>query len=276
MATVRTDDDLIPLLSAASPEDLSVLVDYVTDSGNGRLSLENAVMSKLISAKARNGFTENDRLLLAHEIQLFGGNTLANIARGGQGVPYKEISEDVASRLKIMHRSEDPVAVLENALLETIAARAWEKMTDEEKAAFVKSVGIAKTVGIGPGALAAIIAAIRASGFAAYKFATVVANTVARQLIGRGLAFGATAPFMSGMSVLAGPIGWVVTAIWTAFDLTSPGYRVTVPCVIQIAYMRKKWQSVACSACGALNGSETKFCPECGNRMKSADISAAT
>jgi len=276
MATARTDDDLIPLLSAASPEDLSVLVDYVTDSGNGRLSLENAVMSKLIAAKARNVFAEDDRLLLAHEIQLFGGNTLANIARGGQGVLYKEISEDVASRLKVMHSSEDPVAVLENSLLETIAARAWEKMTDEEKAAFVKSVGIAKTVGIGPGALTAIIAAIRASGFAAYKFATVVANTVARQLIGRGLAFGATAPFMSGMSVLAGPIGWVVTAIWTAFDLTSPGYRVTVPCVIQIAYMRKKWQSVACPACGALNGPETKFCPECGTRMNSADGPSAT
>lgn len=271
MPTPRPDDDLIPLLSAACAEDISVLVDYVTDSGNGRLSLDNAVMSKLIAAKARNAFAEEERLLLAHEIQLFGGNTLANLARGGQGVPYKEIADDVATRLKVPHSSDDPVAILENSLLETIAARAWEKMTDEEKAAFVKSVGIAKTVGIGPAALAAIISAIRASGFGAYKFATVVANTVARQLIGRGLAFGATAPFMSGMSVLAGPVGWVITAIWTAFDLTSPGYRVTVPCAIQIAYMRKKWQSIACPSCGALNGPDAKFCPECGTRISPPD-----
>lgn len=270
MNTPRADEDLIPLLLAATPDDLSVLVDYVTDSGNGRISLDNSVMSQLVSAKARNAFTEEEILLLTHEIQLFGGNTLANIARGGQGVPYKEIADDVATRLKVLHSSDDPVAILENSLLETIAARAWEKMTDAEKEAFVKSVGLAKTVGIGPTALAAIIAAIRASGFGAYKFATVVANTVARQILGRNLVFGATAPFMAGMSALAGPIGWVITAVWTAFDLASPGYRVTVPCVIQVAYMRKKWQSIGCQACGALNGPDAKFCPECGTRMPTA------
>ena len=116
-------------------------------------------------------------------------------------------------------------------------------------------------------ALAAIIAAISASGFAAYKLAAVLANTVARQLLGRGLAFGATAPFLQGMSVLTGPIGWAITAVWSAYDLASPGYRVTVPCAIQIAYMRKKMQSVICSSCGVPNGPSAKFCPECGHRL---------
>lgn len=274
MANPRTDDDLIPLLLEANPEDLTVLVDYVTDSGKGRVSLENSVMSKLIAAQARNVFTEEERLLLAHEIQLFGGNTLANLARGGQGVTYLEIVSDVASRLKVMHKVGDPAAILENALLETLAARAWDKMTDEEKTEFVKSIGISKSVGIGPAALSAIIAAIRASGFAAYKFAASATYAVARTLLGRNLAFGAATPLLKGMSFLSGPIGWAITAMWATFDLTSPGYRVTVPCVVHLAYMRKKWLAITCTSCGALNGPESKFCSECGTRMNPDDTAS--
>ncbi len=42
------------------------------------------------------------------------------------------------------------------------------------------------------------------------------------------------------LSIFAGPIGWMLTAIWTAIDIVGPAYRVTIPCVIQIAYMRIK------------------------------------
>lgn len=262
----REDQDLIPLLLAASPEDLGILCGYITDNGAGRISLDNSIMSKLVAASARVVFTEQDRHLIAQEIQLFGGNSILNFALG-QGVVYREILEDVASRLKVTFAVGDPVGIIENSILMTLAARAWGKMNDEEKADFVKSAGIDVGLGIGPAALAAIIAAVRASGFAAYKLAAVLANAVARQLLGRGLAFGATAPFLQGMSVLAGPIGWAITAIWSAYDLASPGYRVTVPCVIQISYMRKKMQSVICSSCGVPNGPDGKFCTECGHRL---------
>lgn len=266
MPMAREDEDLIPLVLAASPEDLGILCGYITDNGKGRISLDNSIMSKLVAATARDAFTEQERLLIAHEIQLFGGNSILNRMRG-QGVVYREVLEDVASRLKVTFATGDPASVIENAILVTLAARAWGKMTDEEKVSFVKSSGIDMGLGVGPAALAAIIAAISASGFAAYKLAAVLANTVARQLLGRGLAFGATAPFLQGMSVLTGPIGWAITAVWSAYDLASPGYRVTVPCAIQIAYMRKKMQSVICSSCGVPNGPSAKFCPECGHRL---------
>ena len=99
--------------------------------------------------------------------------------------------------------------------------------------------------------MAALQVAIKASGFGSYKLAAVVANAVAKALLGRGLAFGATAGMMRTISVFAGPIGWAITAIWTAFDLGSPAYRVTVPCVIQIAYMRQKAAYRSCPTCKA-------------------------
>lgn len=40
-------------------------------------------------------------------------------------------------------------------------------------------------------------------------------------------------------TVFAGPIGWVLSGLWTAFDIAGPAYRVTVPCTITIAYLRK-------------------------------------
>ena len=41
--------------------------------------------------------------------------------------------------------------------------------------------------------------------------------------------------------VTTGPIGWALTGAWTAFDLAGPAKRVTVPAVIQIAVLRKKY-----------------------------------
>ena len=44
------------------------------------------------------------------------------------------------------------------------------------------------------------------------------------------------------IGVAAGPIGWALTGAWTAFDLAGAAKRVTVPAVIQIAVLRKKYR----------------------------------
>ena len=88
--------------------------------------------------------------------------------------------------------------------------------------------------------IAAIQIAIKKGGFAAYKLAVIVANAVCRTLLGRSLSFAANATLTRWLSVFAGPIGWAITTIWTAIDIAGPAYRVTIPAVIQIAYMRTK------------------------------------
>lgn len=266
MTTPREDADLIPLVLKASADDLSVLVGYITNNGDGRISLDNAVMSELVAARARAQFTESERLLIAYELQLFGGNTLVNLFRRGKGVTYREIVMDVAGHLKVAYRENDPVAVIENGILVTTAARAWETMSDAEKQEMAASMGL-QGAGVGPVTLAVIIAALRAGGFAAYSYAAIAANAVARQLLGRGLVFAANAGLMRGVGALLGPIGLVVTGFWTLADMASPAYRVTVPCVIQIAYMRQKQLSRFCSECHAQNSLEAKFCAQCGHKL---------
>ena len=62
-----------------------------------------------------------------------------------------------------------------------------------------------------------------------------------KALIGRGLSFAGNALLTRTMSILAGPIGWAITGVWTAVDIASPAYRVTVPAVIQVAFLRRKY-----------------------------------
>lgn len=65
-----------------------------------------------------------------------------------------------------------------------------------------------------------------------------MANGIARALIGRGLGFGVNAGIMRAMGVFAGPIGWILTGMWTLIDIAGPAYRVTIPAVIFVAFLR--------------------------------------
>jgi len=87
---------------------------------------------------------------------------------------------------------------------------------------------------------------------------------------------GASSTTMRSVGTLAGPLGWAVTAIWTVFDLASPAYRVTVPSVIQIAYMRHKATELnqICSQCHAPLAAGAKFCSDCGQPVTKLALSA--
>ncbi|QIE23003.1 Ubiquinol-cytochrome C chaperone [Caballeronia sp. SBC2] len=238
-ATAETSSNLNQLLQNADTDDLDVLVDYLTDKGEGRVSLDGAVCERLVACKRDSKYSFDDRDLIASEIRLFGGNTLVNMLRR-VGVSYDEVVRDVASNLKVRFTKATPLVSVESDILIKILQRAVEKMSDAERDELLKAIDMKNLVGAGPAAVTAAIAAMRVGGFATYKLAAVVANAVAKFLIGRGLTFAGNATLMRALGVAMGPVGWAVTALWTVADLGSPAYRVTLPCVVQIAYMRQK------------------------------------
>ena len=65
-------------------------------------------------------------------------------------------------------------------------------------------------------------------------------NAVLKALIGRGLSLAGNAALTRTMAILTGPIGWVITGLWTAIDIAGAEYRVTIPAVIQVAALRQK------------------------------------
>lgn len=66
----------------------------------------------------------------------------------------------------------------------------------------------------------------------------IIVNAVLKVLIGRGLPLVGNVILVRIANILTGPIGWVITGLWTAIDIAGPAYRVTIPAVIQIAYLR--------------------------------------
>lgn len=266
MINYREDPELFSVLENASQDDLGILVDIITDSGKGRVSLDDDVMKQLVSAKDAGNVEHKHLFMIAGEIQLFGGNSIIKMFRG-KGVEYREIVCDVADHLKANYSEKQDTALIESAILMKTVEKSLEQMSEEDKKKFFDAFGEPYVTGAGPAAVFALQRAIIAGGFKTYMLAATVANATARALIGRGLPPIVNQGLAKGIGVFAGPIGWAITAVWSAFDLAAPAYRVTVPCVIQLAYMRQKalWQQ--CPNCKAAITSDAKFCDKCGHKL---------
>ncbi len=213
--------ELVRVLRESSNEDLGPLVSYLTKPITETLSKE---------AKYQRYYPDHAKYVdqIAHEIRLFGGSTFVNKPRG-EGPPYKEIVQDVATKLGV-DCDYDLVERVEMKIIEEIFDRSLKGMSDKKKEE-IKKEEIQK--------------AFKEEGAknldfsAGYPMALLVANGIAKKVLGRVIGG------IGGRVItsLAGPIGWVITGIWTAISIAGPAYRVTIPCVCHVAYLRQKIQA---------------------------------
>lgn len=234
------DSDL-SFLRQASNEDLDPLVGYIL----------NAEISESLSDSDEYKCHHPDHRqyvdLIDREIRDFGGNTFANTIRSmfGMGhISYEEVVHDVADKMDVKYSRDNSVAAIEDAILLSVLAKAWPQMTEQERKEFYSVADLKVDVPSHiPSSVPAIAlqAAIRMGGFASYKLAVIVANAVAKFVLGHGFTILTNAAITRSIAVFAGPIGWAITGLWTAIDIAGPAYRVTIPCVIQIAMLRHKY-----------------------------------
>lgn len=231
------DPALTPLLLTCSEEELQPLVDYIqktTTNTFGKATRERAYVHP------QNRLVDD----IVWEIRTFGGNSFVNAVRG-DGVPYAEIVRDVSSKMKVKPSPNASLEESELALLLKILDDALKEMSPEQRAdleeefrrAGVRNPSVRAGI---PIATMLAQAGIQLTGFLAYRVAVIVANAVARAVLGRGLSFAANAAFTRALGIFAGPVGWAITGIWTAIDLAGPAYRVTIPCVCHVAFLRQK------------------------------------
>ncbi|MXW92746.1 MAG: helix-turn-helix domain-containing protein [Rhodospirillaceae bacterium] len=175
---------------------------------------------------------------IATEIQTFGGNTFSNIYRG-EGTIYREILHDVCDRLKVNYNKGSSIQGIEMNLLQKALADSFEKLDPDQRVEVLKVLGEKNATNLtSNAAVAAAQVLLRTSGFAAYKWSLIIVNGILKQSIGRGLSLGANMALTRTLSVAIGPVGWALTAAWTAYDLAGPAYRITVPSVLYVAALR--------------------------------------
>jgi len=178
---------------------------------------------------------------IVSELQCYGGNTIANIFRGGKGVLYREILEDVCDKYKIKYDKTIETESLETLLLLTIVEHSMDKMNDSQRKELLNTLNVSANNLSKQAVMSAIQIAIQTSGFASYRISVVVADAILKQMTGHGIALVGNQVLMKSLNVLSGPIGWGITSLWALYDITGPAYRVTIPAVIEIAYLRQEY-----------------------------------
>ena len=226
------DNDLNPVLERASDADLLPLVEYMLKKLSNGIDTDERYKS---DPKKPTSYAD----LIADEIRLFGGNTFANLARGGVGVPYREVVCDVADKMKVSYNKASTVERIELLIVQKIFEDSIEKMTEEDRQKLIKDLGI-RGIPVGSSATMIMQTIIKMGGFKSYQIAVIVANSIAKFILGRGLSFAANASLTKIMSIFAGPLGWVISSLWTLIDVAGPSYKTTIPCVIHVAMLRQK------------------------------------
>lgn len=234
----RLDEDL-EFLQYLDDKSLDLLVEVLIKNKDGKLRLTENITSNDLY-KINNPQHSKYWELIGEEIQTFGGNTFVNVIRK-KGVTYKEILCDVCDKMKVNYNKKSNVLTIEKNLFMKILEDSMENMTEEELKNIVKELNLKTQSFTKQTVMAALQVAIKQGGFKSYQIAVIVANAVWKALFGKGLTLVANSTLTKTISIFAGPIGWVITGVLTAIDIAGPAYRVTIPTVIQVAFLRKMY-----------------------------------
>lgn len=231
----------LQFLGNCSSEDLDPLFQIIVKKRNGEFRLTQKLTKnpsyQLYSPDHKQYWQE-----IAAELQLYGANTLASIFRYGKGVHYRKILNRVCKKIKLKVDENSSVQEIEKQLLIKILTDSVKKMNETEIAEIIQNLDLQTTDFTKQGLLLALQTAVKVGGFTPYQLAVIVTNSVFKSIFGRGLSLVANASLTRAIGILSGPIGWTITGVWTIYGLAGPAYRVIIPAVIMVSYLRIKYE----------------------------------
>ena len=250
------NENVISVLERADNQDLKTLCDIITLGKNGTPRISDSLTKTSVYKRS---YPHNMEALIpgmVRELSLYGGNSVVNFFKG-DGADYSKILRKVAKQLKVSFRETQSDEVIERYMLQKLFDDMSESLSDEELRYMAREFGVKPQRYSRQAFVAALQMAIRRGGIYGMAWSMNLANVVAKQAVGRGVAVLASGTVLSRtLSILTGPIGWALTAAWTVYDIAGPAYRVIVPAVIYIAYLRQKNQLLALPMYSDIDGDE--------------------
>ena len=242
---MRTDFDLQFLQNCAN-EDLCALCNILMYDNQGKLHLNESLSN---SNSYISCYPDNMREMsqdLAFELQCYGGNSILNLIRHGYGPSYESIVYDVCKRMKVQGiNKHDTTEEMEQKLLISVLSKAIGELSEERVRSIMEECGIRGYDFTKKGLIAALLALQIMNRNVFVVVINSVMKMLSRILVSRGIMMVGLGTFSRGLGLLFGPVGWLLFTGWAVWDLSGPAYRVTVPAVIQIAYMRVKHQAIS-------------------------------
>jgi uncharacterized protein YaaW (UPF0174 family) len=230
------------LLKIASHEELSAIANIITDNGQGRIALDSAVKNAILKHQEKRQLFEIAHLL-AKEIRAFGSNSIASIVRRGEPIPYLEVALDVAKKLGVKNVSKaSSEAEIEKAILLGLLSKSFKDKSPDEILKMLKDFGYtidSKTQSLIKGATDKdTLVKVLMTSFGTLAIARTVSSALT-PTIAVGGAFILGSSVIARAPALLNPLGIAISAIWAGYDASGPAYRVTIPAIAHIAFIRQ-------------------------------------
>ena len=223
--------DVLQRSLAQNKEDITPLLGYLSTT------------KEELKVQMERSSTRSDAEKIAHYLRKMGSNDIASLFRSGEGVEYEEIVCDVGEKLKVKGVNKNmSVELNEEFIIQHLFSDALKKMSDEERSALMRSMNLSeKDQGaiLAGTLMASQVMLNQFGGFAVYRMSVILANMLARSLMGNGLNFAANAALVRGVGAFLGPIGWIASGAWLAVEIAGPAFRKTVPAIVHIAMLRQ-------------------------------------
>ena len=236
-AKAKTTDKDLRFLSSCENEDLRVLCDILTHDRLGNIR----VTEQLTATDEYNRNYPEDMLFLvpqiSNELLKYGSNTLATFLHN-EPDSYETVLRRVCKQMDVRTMEQDSVTKMERNLLTTLCQDTLNKMSERELRLLANENGIPDKTLTRQALTAALLMAIRTSRAVLTRIVARIIQYIVEIITVRGVATAGIETATRAVSSALGPIGWIALGAWTVYDISSPAYRVCVPAVLQVAYMR--------------------------------------
>lgn len=236
---MNIDKNLI-FLKQSTNDELLALCDIVTKEKDGSFRTTETLTK---TSSYRRNYPNNIRMMLPeliHEFRLFGGNSILNFFRG-EAPGYSEILRDVAYKCNVsFNNATADDEYIEFLLLSKFIKIALDAASDDELRQMLHEMKVKVYRFNRLNAILELERLWTSSSIAGFSLMSTVTSSVLTQLT--GLAIGTVAGItLSRLStIMLGPVGFILSSLYCAMDIAGPAYRVTIPAVIQIAYLRQR------------------------------------
>lgn len=233
---MKTDKDL-RFLSSCENEDLKVLCDILTHDRLGNIR----ITEQLTSTDEYNRSYPEDMLFLvpqiSNELLKYGSNTLSTLWNR-EPDSYETVLRRVCKQMDVKISDRDTITKMERNLLTTLCQDTLNKMSERELRLLANENGIPDKTLTRQALTAALLMAVRTSRAVLARIAARIIQYIVEIITVRGVATAGIETATRAIGGVLGPIGWIALGAWTVYDITSPAYRVCIPAVLQVAYMR--------------------------------------
>lgn len=254
------DVDLDPVLQAALQEELDVII-RLMKANDDLKSIEKEPLFMRHYPNHRH-YTH----LISAQIRSCGGHALANLFRGGKGPDYRTVVIDVADHLNVSYDKEDSVPVIERRILMSMTKKIYDDLGDKERELLISSLSeqeakskatsedlsgdisksnalvvpqsreiVLKAVQQGDYRLLSTNSLLMLSEALSSLFSNLAG--VAQNSIANATDSVSRAAYELAHAISSG-LDVVKRVLLSLLDIGGPTYKVTVPCVTQVASMR--------------------------------------